>query len=237
MRKISLIQIGIFVTMLCSIVGASYFSVKYTADLISWGDFRVLVLLTSSVIIFLLYAIMTYRIMLLITPLLPGEIELDSRMEAVYHVYLLFFLILFYPVMRSNLLPVPIMRVLYILLGAKLDENTYSSGLILDPIFVSIGSNSIVGQGALIIPHIIENEKLAHFPIKIGNNVTIGANAVVLSGVTIEDNALVATGAVVKKGTNIKSGETWAGIPAKRIGKKEVLPIYSAVSNVKKVAI
>ena len=61
----------------------------------------------------------------------------------------------------------------------------------------------------------IENEKLAHYPVRIGNNVTVGAHSVVLAGVTIGDGALVATGAVVKKGTRIGAGEVWGGVPAK----------------------
>lgn len=73
------------------------------------------------------------------------------------------------------------------------------------------------------------------FPTTIGNNVSVGHNAIV-HGCTINDNVLigmgaivmddcvvesysiVAAGAVVTQGTNIKEGELWAGIPAKKIG-------------------
>jgi carbonic anhydrase/acetyltransferase-like protein (isoleucine patch superfamily) len=72
-------------------------------------------------------------------------------------------------------------------------------------------------------------------PTNIGNNVSIGHNAVV-HGCTIHDNvligmgsivmddcvvesyAIVAAGAVVTQNTHIKEGELWAGIPAKKIG-------------------
>jgi acetyltransferase-like isoleucine patch superfamily enzyme len=64
---------------------------------------------------------------------------------------------------------------------------------------------------------VIENRKLAHYPIRVGNDVTIGAHSVVLAGVTIGDGALVATGAVVRKGTQIGAGEVWGGVPARRI--------------------
>ena len=36
-------------------------------------------------------------------------------------------------------------------------------------------------------------------PVKIGNNVWIGANAVILPGVTIGDNAVIGTGSIVTK--------------------------------------
>ena len=74
---------------------------------------------------------------------------------------------------------------------------------------------------ALITPHVIENNKLEHHPVHIGNNVTIGAHSVLLAGVTVGDGALVATGAVVKKGTQIAPGEIWGGVPAKCIKSNE----------------
>ncbi len=73
------------------------------------------------------------------------------------------------------------------------------------------------------------------FPTNIGNNVSIGHNAVV-HGCTIHDNVLIgmgaivmdncvvesfsiiAAGAVVTQNTHIKEGELWAGVPAKKIG-------------------
>ena len=72
------------------------------------------------------------------------------------------------------------------------------------------------------------------FPLVIGNNVSIGHNAIV-HGCTIHDNVLVGMGAivmddclvesnsivgagsVVTQGTHIKSGEVWAGSPARKI--------------------
>lgn len=72
------------------------------------------------------------------------------------------------------------------------------------------------------------------FPTHLGNNVSVGHNAIV-HGCTIHDNvligmgaivmddcivesyALIAAGAVVTQGTHIKSGELWAGVPAKKI--------------------
>jgi acetyltransferase-like isoleucine patch superfamily enzyme len=141
----------------------------------------------------------------------------DSRQEFVYHVYVLFYLLVFYPVIRSGIPPAPFMRMFYQALGARLGANTYSQGIIHDPIFVEIGHDSVVGQGALLIPHVIEGETLGHYPIRIGNHVTIGANSAVLSDVEIGDNAIVATGAVVPKGSRIGSHEVWGGVPARLI--------------------
>ncbi len=164
------------------------------------------------------FALLEFRLYLAVFPLPEGEIAEHSRAEFTYHVYLLFFLILFYPVIRSGFMPVPFMRLFYQALGARLGANTYSSGLLLDPLFIRMGSNCIVGQYALMVPHVIEGRRLAHYPITTGDNVTIGAGATVLSGVTIGDGAIVSTGAVVTKGTVIGVGEVWGGVPAKRLG-------------------
>ena len=52
-------------------------------------------------------------------------------------------------------------------------------------------------------------------PIKVGNNVFIGAGCVIFSGVTIGDNVIVGAGSVVTK--DIQSNSVIAGVPATRI--------------------
>ena len=54
--------------------------------------------------------------------------------------------------------------------------------------------------------------KLKTVPVKIGDNVWIGMNAVILKGVTIGDNSIVAAGAVVTK--SIPANTIVAGNPA-----------------------
>jgi len=215
MRKILASQILVFIALFGVIVTCGVGTTGLLLGDLDLGDFRGVVLVLAGAIISFAFAIGVFRLFLRVCPLRPGMIEPGSRQEFVYHVYLLFFLIIFYPVMRSGAMPVPLMRLVYQGLGARLGENTYSSGILLDPPFVQIGANTLVGQYALLVPHVIENDRLAHYPIRIGDRVTIGAHAVVLPGVTIEDDALVATGAIVKKGTHIRAGEVWSGVPAR----------------------
>ncbi len=218
MRKIAASQILVFILLL-SLASALALATDWALlGGLPLGDFRGVVLSLAGVFLLYVYAILIYRAFLAAFPLRPGEIGSGSQQEFVYHVYILFYLILFYPIMRSGFIPVPLIRVFYLALGARLGANTYSAGLIDDPSFVEIGDNSIVGQGALLVPHIIEGSKLAHYPIRIGNNVTIGAHAVVLTDVVIGDNAIVATGAIVTKGSRIGAGEVWGGVPARLLG-------------------
>ena len=58
-------------------------------------------------------------------------------------------------------------------------------------------------------------------PILLERNVWIGAQSVILKGVTIGEGAVVGAGSVVTK--SIPAGETWAGVPARKIrGSSEI---------------
>ena len=60
-------------------------------------------------------------------------------------------------------------------------------------------------------------------PVKIGNNVWIGANSTILKGVTIGDNSIVATRSVVTKDipANCIFGNEPAGLIKKEIHKSD----------------
>lgn len=83
-----------------------------------------------------------------------------------------------------------------------------------------------IGDGALIGHHCMiatlnhgfapeHRHDLHPLPVRIGNNVWVGANVTILPGVSIGDNAIVAAGAVVTK--DIPANMLAAGIPAKVI--------------------
>ncbi len=237
MRKVSLAQILVFVALFTSACFLALGSTRLALEPLSLGEYHVLAKAVCFVCMLYVWAILLFRAFMAIFPLPTGEIPENSRGEFAYHIHLLFFLILFHPVIRGSFLPVPLMRLFYQALGAKLGHNTYSSGLILDPLFVEMGSNCLVGQFAIICPHALEGTKLSHHPIKIGNNVTIGIGAVVFPGVTIGDDALVAAGAIVSKGTVIGAGEIWGGIPAKLITRKKIVGLVPADLEVAKVAV
>lgn len=220
MRKISVAQIAVFVLFVALAAVAALLTTAALGRYVPHSDFRGILLTVVGILLLYGYAILIYRLFLRAIPLREGQISEGSGQEFVYHVYLLFFLVLFYPVMRSGIVPVPLMRLFYLALGAKLGANTYSSGILLDPPFIHLGDNTLVGQFALLVPHVIEGSKLAHNPIRVGRDVTIGAGAIVLSGVTIGDDAIVSTGAVVTKGTEIGPKEIWGGVPAKLLGRK-----------------
>ena len=217
MRKIKAAPIIVFTLILSLSLVLAIVTTSSLLSFIPLGDFRGISLVAAAVLFLYLYAIIFYRLFLHVMPLKEGGIEEGSREEFGYHVYLLFNLILFFPIIRTKFIPVPLTRIIYLSLGASLGSNTYSGGTILDPPLTYVGANTIIGEDALLYCHAIEGHHLSHAAIHIGDNATIGAKSIIMSGVKIGDGAIVAAGSVVLKHTQIGTGEVWAGVPARRI--------------------
>ena len=92
-----------------------------------------------------------------------------------------------------------------------------------EPWLITIGDHVLIATGVHLITHdggtfvfIDEYPKTNVLgPIRIGNNVYIGMNAIILPDVVVADNVIIAAGAVVTK--NLESGWVYGGVPAKKI--------------------
>lgn len=217
MRKITASQISLFMSLLVLIVSLGVGSAFVLLGALPLGDFRGVVLTVAGLVFVYLWAFVIYRLFLRFMPLGEGELSEGSREEFAAQVNILFYLLLFNSLIRTHFLPVPLMRLVYLALGARLGENTYSAGVILDPPLTHFGANCIIGHDAVLFAHAIEGRRLSLDVIRVGDNVTIGAMAVVMSGVTIGDGAIISAGSVVLKDTTIASGEIWGGVPARRL--------------------
>lgn len=217
MRQITARQITVFFALLAVIVLLSVATLRLTLWHAPLGDFRGIVLVLAWIILFYLYAFAVYRLFLRAMPLEEGELAEGSRAEFAAQVNILFYLLLFNSLIRTHFLPVPLMRLVYQALGTRMGANTYSAGVILDPPLTELGANCIIGHDAVLFSHAIEGRHFALARIRAGDNVTIGATAVIMSGVSIGDGAIVSAGSVVLKDTRIGPGEIWGGVPAKRL--------------------
>jgi len=226
MRKITLKQILYFQILLWSAIGCAIFTTRLLFAELPLGDFRGVALTLSGIIFIYLYAFLVYRIFLYLRPLQEGYLREGSSEEFTAQVHSLFYLLVFNSLIRTHFLPIPLMRLVYLALGAKLGKNTYSAGAILDPPLTHVGDNTIIGHDAALFSHAIEGQFFSLNSIRIGNNVTIGATAVIMPDVVIGDGAIVSAGAVVSKGTRIGPDEIWGGLPARLIkcNKKAVEP-------------
>jgi acetyltransferase-like isoleucine patch superfamily enzyme len=167
-----------------------------------------------------------YHSLLALVPLRSGDFKLGSKEEWAFQVVQLpFNFFIFDPVVRCGLLPTPLSAIAYRLFGARIGKNTYPGRCtIFDPLFVEIGNSVSLGHQATLVPHVMEGEIMGCYSILIEDGATVGVNAVVLAGVTIGKGAVVAAGAVVPKFTSIGANEIWAGLPARRIGRVNVVP-------------
>lgn len=110
----------------------------------------------------------------------------------------------------------------------KIGDNTgISGGTIYAWEDIQIGNNCIIGANVKIFDtdfHPVDAEERMHEnrdavrtrPVKIGNNVFIGVNAIILKGTELGDNCVVGAGSVVSG--KFGDGKVIAGNPARPIG-------------------
>ncbi|MCB1877298.1 MAG: acyltransferase [Chromatiales bacterium] len=217
MRKIGALPIVTFLILAIIAISSGILATRWSLGGLDFGDFRGVILTLAGIVFCYAFLMLVYRIFIRFFPIKEGLIEPESRDEFAYHVYVLFYLMFFYTLTRNGGMPVPLMRVVYIALGAKLGSNTYSGGIILDPPLFTAGSNTIIGEGSILAAHNMLGDKMAHAPITLGSNVTIGGGSLIGAGVQVGDGAKVLAGSLVNPGTTIGPGETWFGVPARRL--------------------
>ena len=94
--------------------------------------------------------------------------------------------------------------------------------------FISIGNKVNIQDGAVIHctylkhPTIIGNNvSIGHNAIVHGctihDNVLVGMGAIIMDGCVVESNSIIGAGSVVTQNTHLESGYIYAGIPAKKI--------------------
>ena len=108
--------------------------------------------------------------------------------------------------------------------GCKIATTHFGS----EPYLIEIGDHVQITQGVRFFNHgaaWVFREEIPDLDvfgkIKIGNNVYIGNNALIMPGVTVGDQVIIGAGAVVTK--SVKSNQIIAGNPAKVIGEVEEL--------------
>ncbi|WP_070051740.1 DapH/DapD/GlmU-related protein [Staphylococcus xylosus] len=70
---------------------------------------------------------------------------------------------------------------------------------LLYPEYITIGKNCVIGYNTTILTHEFLVDEFKTGPVHIGDNTLIGANVIILPGVTIGNNVKVGAGAVVSK--------------------------------------
>lgn len=111
-------------------------------------------------------------------------------------------------------------------LGVKIGKNVNFYGMrpgmfSTEPWLISIGDNVYITNGCQFVTHdggtLILRKEVPDLeitaPIKIGSDVYIGLNSLILPGVTIGNRVIIGAGSVVNK--DIPDGSVAAGVPAR----------------------
>ena len=85
---------------------------------------------------------------------------------------------------------------------------------------ITIGNNVTLAPRVHVLCHDASTKHFLNYTkiglVKIGNNVFVGANSIIMPSVIIGDDVIIAAGSVVTK--SIENGKVVAGVPAKEIG-------------------
>lgn len=117
------------------------------------------------------------------------------------------------------------------------DNFQIERGVTIDPSFpwlVTIGDNVTLAPECMLLCHDGSTKKYIGYSkigrITLGNNIFIGAKAVILPGVTIGDNVVIGTGSVVTK--DIPSNSLAVGVPAKIVGSIEEFTEHNKIEMI-----
>jgi acetyltransferase-like isoleucine patch superfamily enzyme len=104
-------------------------------------------------------------------------------------------------------------------MGARMPDSVLlgARAWIFDPWFLEVGENVNIGSDAVILGHLGHGKEIILGRVIIGDGAIIGMRAIIFPDVRIGSHARVAAGALVLRGTVVPDGETWAGLPARKV--------------------
>lgn len=154
------------------------------------------------------------RVLLKFKPFKLGEFSMDDRNFAYWKV--LSMILIFADLIVAPITPLILKPVWAMLFGAKIGKNPALAGNMDSPYLTTVGDNFILGIGSHICGNMSTKGKIFFGTVKIGNDVVIGMNAIIMPDVEIGDNVQIGIGSVVMPGTKIPSNQTWRGNPARQ---------------------
>ena len=113
-------------------------------------------------------------------------------------------------------------RLFYRLTGAKVGRHVafgFEATLdILYPQLIAIGDDVIIGYDSTVLCHGYLHDESQRGPVTIERGASIGAQCLILPGVTIGEGAVVGAMSLVNR--DVPAGAFWAGVPAKEIRQR-----------------
>ncbi len=114
--------------------------------------------------------------------------------------------------------PTPFNIYFYRQMGMKIGRGTeVNSSNISDAALITLEDGVTVGGSVTIIAHYATGGFLIVTPVIVRKNATLGIRSIIMGGADIGERATILPNSVVLPKTVVPAGETWAGIPAKKL--------------------
>jgi acetyltransferase-like isoleucine patch superfamily enzyme len=118
-------------------------------------------------------------------------------------------------------------------MGMKLGRRVFiNTEFISDPRLITIGDDAVIGGSVHLFAHFGGGGHLCVAPVVIGARATIGQNATVMGDVVIGARATILPHSVLLPGSRVGEGETWGGVPARRISREEMEQFKQGIHGV-----
>ncbi|MHA1274419.1 MAG: acyltransferase [Promethearchaeota archaeon] len=185
------------------------------------------VILFFGIIIYIISAIITSKIFLVIVNIIhkPREgVFLRDKSDKDYCYWSLRAVIRKWPTWLARQIYLPFLEILALkILGTKTSGTSALHEGWVDCEFIKLGKNVRLGQGSLIMSNLIVQDKLIIKRVEIGDNVVIGAHSVICPGTKIGDNTIIDAISMTSVNQYLEANSIYSGIPVKKVGENKPL--------------
>ncbi len=120
--------------------------------------------------------------------------------------------------------PTPFANFFYQAMGMKIGRGTViNTTYISDASLITMGEKVTIGGSVTIVGHYGQGGYLILAPVIIGDRATIGLKASIMGGAVIGKDAKILPHSVVMPKTIVPDGETWGGVPARKINMEDLV--------------
>ncbi|MBF0384435.1 MAG: hypothetical protein HQL27_01050 [Candidatus Omnitrophica bacterium] len=129
----------------------------------------------------------------------------------------------------------PLAPLFFRLMGAKVGKNVQiNSKNCADLSLLEIGDGAVIGGHATVIAHSVERGRIVLRKVRIGPNVVVGLNSVVLPGSDLGRRSMLAAGTVLQKDSQVGEREVYFGVPAQSVKeRREKEELLKKLENIK----
>jgi acetyltransferase-like isoleucine patch superfamily enzyme len=164
-----------------------------------------------------LYSAIIIRCLMYFFPIAEGRFSTTSpefyRWQAQALIYL------FSAIYLDPFVPFVLRPSFYRFFGAKIGKGVAIGGKVVDISLTTLKDRSGVGADAMVLGHLIANEKIYIGKVIVEEDAMVGAKSLISPGVTIKAGATIGAMSLVTSGRTIPENQVWVGIPAKQLNK------------------